>query len=64
MRRIIERATVTRAALKHAARMRAINIGTFRRRVAAIKGWRRRRARMIRQREEWCLEQLRQRGMI
>lgn len=61
---------MTRAALKHAARMRERNLetrrhgATIRHSVAAFKGWRNRRARIIRQREKWCLEQLRQRGTI
>lgn len=55
---------MTAAALKHAARMRVTNIATFRRRAAAVRGWRRRRARMIRERERWCLEQLRLRRTI
>lgn len=50
---------MTRAALKYAARMRLANIGNFRRREAALTGWRRRRARAIRRIEGWCLEQLR-----
>jgi len=52
---------MTRAALKHAARMRTANIGTFRRRNAALRAWHNRRAREIRRIEEWCLERLRER---
>ena len=55
---------MTRAALKHAARMRTANIGTFRRRNAALRAWHNRRAREIRRLEDWWLERLRERREI
>jgi len=55
---------MTRAALNHAARMRTANIGTFRRRNAALRAWHNRRAREIRRIEAWCSARLKLKGEI